>query len=283
MRRARIVEQERGLSAAAIRGMTARMTFENILYDIDGAVLTITFNRPAVLNAMSPQTHAELEEAFNAFAADPALQVAIVTGAGRAFCAGSHLKSFTLDSAPPYPAHGYAGLIERHDLFKPVIAAVNGLALGGGFEFSLACDIILAAESASFGLVEPKVGLIAIAGGITRLMRAVGPKRAMIPLLTSRAIPAQEGFDLGFVSEVVADADLMARARALAAEIIACAPLAVRATKEIAYKSMDEPSVAAAIAAQAAYPGFMAWRASEDAREGIGAFIEKRLPVWRGK
>ena len=261
--------------------MIQPMTFENILYEPDGAVLTITFNRPEVLNAMSPQTHSELEEAFNAFAADDALQVAIVTGTGRAFCAGSHLKSFKLESAPPYPAHGYAGLIERHDLFKPVIAAVNGLAFGGGFEFSLACDIILAAESASFGLVEPKVGLIAIAGGITRLMRAVGPKRAMIPLLTARAIPAQEGFDLGFVSEVVADADLMTRARALADEIIACAPLAVRATKEIAYKSMDEPTVAAAIQAQAGYAGFKTWRESADAKEGIQAFIEKRVPVWR--
>lgn len=263
--------------------MLARMTFENILYEPDGAVLTITFNCPAVLNAMSPLMHNEMEAAFNAFAADDALHVAIVTGAGRAFCAGSHLKSFKLESAPPYPVHGYAGLIERHDLFKPVIAAVNGLAFGGGFEFSLACDIILAAESARFGLVEPKVGLIAIAGGITRLMRAVGPKRAMIPLLTSRAIPAREGFDLGFVSEVVADADLLPRARALAAEIIACAPLAVRATKEIAYKSMDEPSAAAAIQAQGDYPGFKTWRESADAREGMAAFIEKRAPVWRGE
>ncbi len=263
--------------------MTAQMTFENIRYETDGAVLTITFNRPEVLNAMSPLMHTEMEEAFNAFATDDALQVVIVTGYGSAFCAGSDLKSFKLESAPPYPAHGYAGLIERHDLTKPVIAAVNGLAFGGGFEFALACDIILATTNASFGLVEPKVGLIAVAGGITRLMRAVGPKRAMIPLLTSRAIPAQEGFDLGFVSEIVADADLMLRARALAAEIIACAPLAVRATKEIAYKSMDEPSVAAAIEAQADYPGFKTWRESADAKEGMQAFIEKRAPVWRGE
>ncbi|MEO7247090.1 MAG: enoyl-CoA hydratase-related protein, partial [Novosphingobium sp.] len=198
-------------------GQKRAMPFENILYETHGAVLTITFNRPASLNAMTPWTHAELEHAFNLFAGDDALQVAIVTGSGRAFCAGSDLKSFQLENAPRYPAHGYAGLVERHDLTKPVIAAVNGLAFGGGFEFSLACDIILAAESASFGLVEPKVGLIAIAGGITRLMRAVGPKRAMIPLLTARAIAAQEGFDLGFVSEVVPDADLMTRARALAA------------------------------------------------------------------
>ena len=266
-----------------MQGMFAAMTFANILYEADDPVLTITFNRPASLNAMTPQMHAELEEAFNRFAADDALQVAIITGAGRAFCAGSDLKSFTLESAPPYPAHGYAGLIQRHDLNKPVIAAVNGLAYGGGFEFSLACDIILAAESASFGLVEPKVGLIAIAGGITRLVRAVGPKRAMIPLLTSNAVPAREGFEMGFVSEVVADDQLMPRARELAAQIIACAPLAVRATKEIATRSMDEPSLEAAIAAQDSYPAYNVWRTSDDAREGMAAFIEKRPPVWRGR
>lgn len=259
------------------------MTFETIRYETDGPLLTITFNRPERLNAMSPQSHAELEEAFNAFAADDALQVAIVTGTGRAFCAGSDLKSFKLESAPPYPAHGYAGLIRRHDLLKPVIAAVNGLAFGGGFEFSLACDIVIAAESASFGLVEPKVGLIAIAGGITRLVRAVGTKRAMIPLLTARPVPAREGYELGFVSEVVPDAELMDHARALAAEIIACAPLAVRATKDIAYRSMDEPSLAEAIGAQEEYESFKLWRQSEDAHEGMQAFIEKRPPVWRGK
>jgi crotonobetainyl-CoA hydratase len=232
---------------------------------------------------MTPHMHAELEEVFNMFAADDSLQVAIVTGAGRAFCAGSDLKSFELENAPPYPAHGYAGLIQRHDLLKPVIAAVNGLAYGGGFEFALACDIIVAAENASFSLAEPKVGLIAIAGGITRLVRAVGPKRAMIPLLTAKAIPAREGYDLGFVSEVVSDGEALTRARELAAEIMACAPLAVRATKEIACRSMDEPTLAAAIKAQEDYAAFKLWRQSDDAREGMQAFIEKRPPVWRGR
>jgi len=255
-----------------------------LILKTEGPLLWITLNRPSAMNAITPEMHQELEDAFNMFAADDSLQVAIVTGAGeRAFCAGSDLKSFTPKSAGPYPDHGYAGIVERHDLTKPVIAAVNGLALGGGFEMALACDIILAAESAKFGLPEPKVGLIAIAGGITRLVRAVGPKRAMIPLLTSRSIPAREGYELGFVSEVVADGELLARARELALEIVACAPLAVRATKQIAARSMDEPTLAEAIQAQADYPAYSAWRESEDAAEGIEAFITKRQPVWRGR
>ncbi len=127
-------------------------------------VLTITIDRPAKLNALTPAMHTALAETFDAFAADDTQQVCIVTGTGRAFCAGSDLAEFSMDGSSPYPASGYAGLAERFDLTKPVIAAVNGLCLGGGFELALACDLIVASEDAVFGLPEPKVGLIAIGG-----------------------------------------------------------------------------------------------------------------------
>lgn len=253
-----------------------------ITTDAAQGVLTITLNRPEKLNAITPAMHVALAAAFDRFAADDALHVAIVTGAGtRAFCAGSDLGAF--DASSPYPAAGYAGIAERWDLAKPVIAAVNGLALGGGFELALACDLIVASETAVFGLPEPKLGLIAIGGGIHRLVRQVGLKRAMDVLLTGRDVPAAEGLELGFVNRVVAPDQVLPAAEALAAEIIANAPLAVRLTKQLAMWGLDEPTLADAIGGQVGHAAFKEWLGAEDTAEGPRAFAEKRRPVWKGR
>jgi len=249
-------------------------------------VTTITLNRPEVMNAINPQMHMELQAAFDGFAADPEQFVCVVTGAGeRAFCAGSDLKAAVNSGVgqSAYPKNGYAGLIERFDLAKPVIAAVNGLALGGGFEIVLACDIVIAAETASFGLPEPLVGAVALGGGVHRLARQIGLKKAMGMILSSRRVSAAEGERLGFVNEVVPPGDLKAATDRFVAEVLRGAPLAIRASKEAAMRGLDEPSLADAIKSQAVYPAFVAWRGGEDTKEGPRAFAEKRAPVWKGR
>lgn len=249
-----------------------------------GPVTTITLNRPEVMNAINGRMHHELQAAFDAFAADDSQFVCVVTGAGeRAFCAGSDLKAAAAGDRGGYPKNGYAGLIERFDLAKPVIAAVNGLALGGGFEIVLACDVVVAAETASFGLPEPLVGAVALGGGLHRLARQIGLKPAMGMILSSRRVNAAEGLRLGFVNEVVAPAELPAAVERWCAEILRASPMSIRASKEVVMRGLDEPSLEAAMRNQAGYPAFAAWQASEDAREGPRAFAEKRPPVWKGR
>lgn len=261
------------------------MSSEYIRTAAQNGVFHITIDRPQKMNALTPAMHAALQTAFDQFASDETSHVAVVSGAGeRAFCAGSDLGGFDAsDNASPYPINGYAGLAERYDLNKPVIAMVDGVCLGGGFELALSCDIIVASERSIFGLPEPKVGLIAIGGGIHRLVRQIGLKRAMEPLLTGRNIPAQEGFTLGFVTEVTPESELAARVDELCQQIIANAPLAVQLTKELAMWGLDQPTLADALSGQTQQPSFTRWRNSEDAREGPTAFAQKRKPNWQGR
>lgn len=248
-------------------------------------VTTVTLNRPAVMNAINTAMHNELQIAFDDFDADDEQFVCVVTGAGdSAFCAGSDLKAAARGGdRHVYPRNGYAGLIERFDCAKPMIAAVNGLALGGGFELALACDVIIASESASFGLPEPLVGAIALGGGLHRLAREIGPKRAMGMILTGRRVSADEGYRLGFVNDVAAAGALDATIARWVAEILRGAPLALRASKETLYRGLEEPSLEVALAHQSSYPAFRAWRSSADLAEGARAFAEKRTPNWAGK
>jgi len=216
------------------------------------------------------------------FANDADQQICIVTGAGdKAFCAGSDLEAAVADGHGGYPANGYAGLIERFDLDKPIIAAVNGLALGGGFEVALACDIILASENASFGLPEPLVGAVALGGGLHRLARQIGLKQAMGMVLTSRRISAAEGLRLGFVNAVVPAAELQSETSRWCNDILRGSPMSIRASKQAIHRGLEESGVAAAIASQSSYPAFAAWKDSEDAQEGPRAFAEKRSPRWK--
>ena len=229
-----------------------------------------------------------LAEVFDAFAADPSQWVAILTGAGdRAFSAGNDLKHTALMSArgerARSPLTGFAGLTSRFGLTKPVIAAVNGVAMGGGFEIALACDLIIAAQTAVFALPEPKVGLAALAGGLHRLPRQIGLKPAMGMILTGRRVSAEEGHRLGFVNEVVPQGELLTAARRWAQEIMACSPMSIRASKDAVERGLAAPSVEAALAAQTGCPAVKALFASEDIREGPAAFAQKRAPSWKGR
>lgn len=248
---------------------------------IDGPITRILLNRPEQMNAITTEMHSLLDEAFDRFQADDSQRIAIVSGAGnRAFCAGSDLKD---GIGKHYPRGGYAGLIERFDLAKPVIAAVDGFALGGGFEVALACDLIIATDRASFGLPEPLVGAVALGGGLHRLSRQIGSKRAMGLILTSRRVSAQEGYRMGFVNEVVSADELDKTVMGYCDDILKGAPIAIAASKMTIQRGLEEGSLERAMAAQENYPEFKKWRNSEDAKEGIAAFSEKREPVWTGR
>lgn len=260
------------------------MAYEFAKYEKRGHVGYVTLNRPEVMNALHSPAHFELGEVFDAFRDDPEQWVAIVTGAGdRAFSAGNDLKHQAGGGKMGSPPSGFAGLTTRYDTNKPIIAAVNGVAMGGGFEIALACDIIVASESAVFALPEPRVGLAALAGGLHRLPRAIGTKRAMGMILTARRVSAAEGHELGFVNEVVAPGELMSAARRWAATICELGPMSIRASKQAVYKGLDEPTLEAALKGQNRYEAVAALYKSEDFVEGPLAFSQKRAPQWKGR
>ena len=249
----------------------------------EGPLTVITIERPEVMNSLHPPGNAELSQAFDDFVSDPDQWVAIITGAGdRAFSAGNDLKyQASGGDMSGQPSSGFAGLTSRFDNPKPVIAAVNGVAMGGGFEIALACDLIIASENAVFALPEPRVGLAALAGGIHRLPREIGMKQAMGMLLTGRRVPAEEGRQLGFVNDVVPAGEALTAAKAWAAQILECAPLSVRGSKQAAMAGMDAPSLEEAIKGK--YDQIQAMYKSADFVEGPLAFAEKRAPDWKGK
>lgn len=256
---------------------------EKILTERRGRVTIFTINRPEAMNALDREAHYALSERLDDFAADPEQWIAIVTGAGdRAFCAGNDLKQKREPGDSVTPPTGFGGITARFDLDKPVIAAVSGLALGGGFEMALACDLIVAGESARFGLPEVRVGLAAMGGGLLHLPRHIGPKRAMELAMTARRLTADEAFALGLVNEVVPDGEVVGAALELAARLESVAPLSVRASKAVMSRAFDT-DLREAMTGHLEWPAVKHMRHSADALEGPRAFAEKRAPVWRGE
>lgn len=248
----------------------------------EGRLRIVTLNRPEVMNALHSEASHELEIVWNEFAARDDLWIGIVTGAGeRAFSAGNDLKIQAAGKRGPRPHTGFGGLASRFDLNKPLIAAVNGVAMGGGFEMALACDLIVASENAMFALPEPRVGLIAGGGGIHRLARVIPQKQALGMILTGRRVSAREGKEMGFVNEVVAAGEALAAARQWAQQILECSPMAVRASKEALNLGLDEPCLEKAV--RTIYPAQQANIESQDYLEGPKAFAAKRKPDWQNR
>jgi acetyl-CoA C-acetyltransferase len=259
-----------------------RERYEHVLVRRDGHVLEVTINRPEVRNAVHPPANDELDHVFDAYFADPGLWVAILTGAGdQAFSAGNDLV-YSASGKPMWlPKNGFAGLTSRRHMPKPVIAAVNGYAMGGGCEIALACHLIVADATARFALSEVKVGLVATGGGLVRLPHAIPPAIATEMILTGRRLSAAEALSYGLVNRVVEAGAALDGARALAAEILESSPTSVRVSLQVMEETRGIPDTIDAVTHPTS--GFDDVMMSHDAIEGMTAFAEKRPPVWRNQ
>ena len=263
---------------------TAALTLANVLYEKRDAVAYVTVNRPKVLNALNAATWQDLRTAFEDAQNDPAVRAVILTGAGdKAFIAGADIGDLAQASAIDAErssrfGQGVLDLIEK--LGKPVIAAINGFALGGGCETAMACTIRIAVERAKFGQPEVKLGLLPGGGGTQRLPRLVGKGRALQLILSGAMIGAQEAYRIGLVNEIVPAADLIPRSEAILKEIVSNAPLAVRYALDAVNKGM-ETSQTEGLALEASYFGLCA--GTEDKKEGTSAFLQKRPAQFHGR
>jgi enoyl-CoA hydratase len=256
------------------------MPYSHILTETRGRVALVTLNRPQALNALNRALLTELGEALDALDADPQIGAIVITGSARAFAAGADIKEMAEMSAVEMMTNGFSGLFARlARVGKPVIAAVSGFALGGGFELALLCDMIVAAESAKFGLPEVTIGVIPGGGGTQRLTRAVGKALAMEMILNNRHLSAAEAEKYGLVNRVFPDERMLDEALSLAADIAGRSPLSLRLAKE-AINAAFEGSLSETLNDERRL--FQLTFASEDQKEGMAAFVEKRKPTWKG-